>query len=155
MIDKRHIGHRFPSFSSIIEAGRVRLFCTAIGETNLIHADAKAARQAGYRNVVAPLTFPTAIAMDNPNPLRTIDLLEVDLAWILHGEERYDYFGPICVGDEITTNSRIGDIYERKCGALEFVLMELEMHNQLNQRVCNLRRLLIVRRPVIADPPGE
>ena len=83
MIDKRHIGHKFPSFSSIIEAGRVRLFCTAIGETNLIHADAKAARQAGYRNVVAPLTFPTAIAMDNPNPHRTAP--SICWRWILPG----------------------------------------------------------------------
>jgi acyl dehydratase len=154
MIDKRHIGHVFPPFSSIIEAGRLRLFCKAIGETDLIHVDAQAARQAGYRNVLAPLTFPTAVAMDNPNPHCTIDLLEVDLAWILHGEEHYDYFGPICVGDVITTEVKISDIYEKKGGALEFVLTELEMRNQFDERVCKLRRSLIVRRPP-TGPAGK
>jgi acyl dehydratase len=152
MIDRRHIGHEFPPFSSIIEAGRVRLFCQAIGETALIHVDARAARQAGYRNIVAPLTFPAAVAMDNPDPRRIIDLMEVDIAWILHGEEHYDCLRPICVGDEITTSLKIIDVYDKKNGALEFVLTELDMRNQFEERVCKIRRLFIVRRPRTAVP---
>ena len=150
MIDRKHIGHRFPPFRSLIEAGRIRLFCKAIGETSSLHHNVDAAREAGYRNILAPLTFPTAIAMDNPNPRCIIELVGVDIGWVLHGEEHYDYFDPVCVGDEITTELTITDIFDKKGGALEFVVCELQMRNQLGARVCSVRRSLVIRRPQAA-----
>lgn len=148
MIDRNYIGHQFPPYTSLIEAGRVRLYCQSIGETALIHSDTNFARNAGYRNIVAPLTFPTAVSMDSPNPRRVIELLDIDLARILHGEEHYDYFAPICVGDEITTESKITDIYEKKNGFLEFVILELNMRNQLDEPVCKIRRTFVLRHVV-------
>ena len=145
MIDRKYIGHGFPPYTSLIEAGRVRLYCQSIGETAVVHSDAKFARNAGYRNIVAPLTFPAAVSMDSPNPRRVIELLNIDLARVLHGEEQYQYFAPICVGDEITTESKITDIYEKKSGLLEFVILELGMRNQLDERVCKIRRTFLVR----------
>ena len=147
MIDTRHIGHEFTPFDTTVEAGRVRLFCRAIGETAAVHFDAEAARAAGYPNILAPLSFPTAIAMDNPNPRCVIDLLEVNIAWVLHGEEHYDYHAPICVGDRITTAIKIIDIYSKKNGALEFVVTALDMRNERAQPVCKVRRSIAVRRP--------
>ena len=154
MIDRKHIGHVFPAFESTIEAGRIRLFCKAIGETAAIHHDAAVARKSGYRNILAPLAFPTAIAMDNPNPRCIIELVDVDIAWILHGEEHYDYFNPICAGDQITTELKITDIYDKKGGALEFVVAALRMRNQLNELVCDIRRSLVVRRPQTKSSAG-
>jgi acyl dehydratase len=147
MMDRRHIGHVFPSFETTIEAGRVRLFCKAIGETNPLHLDPAAARAAGYRNILAPITFPTAIAMDSPNPRAMIELLGVNIAWVLHGEEQFDYFAPICVGDRITAQLRITDLYDKKGGALEFIAAAFEMTNQLQEKVCAIRRILVIRRP--------
>jgi acyl dehydratase len=147
MIDKSHIGHVFPAFETTIEAGRVRLFCKAIGEANPLHLDAAVARAAGYRNILAPITFPTAIVMDSPNPRALIELLHVNIAWILHGEEHYDYFAPICVEDRITAQLRITDIYDKKGGALEFIVAEFEMTNHLQEKVSSVRRSLVVRRP--------
>jgi acyl dehydratase len=147
MIDRKHIGHAFPPHTSLIEAGRVRLYCQAIGETAPIHWDAEIARSAGYRNILAPLTFPTAVSMDSPNPRRVIELLDISLTRVLHGEEQYEYFAPMCVGDEIATESKILDIYDKKGGSLEFVVLELNMHNQLDERVCKIRRSFIVQGP--------
>lgn len=154
-IDKKHIGHRFPPFRSLIEAGRIRLFCKAIEETSSIYLDARAARDAGYRNILAPITFPTAIALDNPNPRCIIELVGVDIGWVLHGEEHYEYLGPICVGDEITTELKITDIYVKKGGALEFVVCEAHMRNQLGECVCNVRRSLVIRRPQAMQATGS
>jgi acyl dehydratase len=152
MIDRKHIGHRFVPFTTAIEAGRVRLFCKAIGENRAIHLDATAAQAAGHRNILAPITFPTAIALDNPNPRAAIELVGVNIAWILHGEEHYECFAPIFVGDRITTAIQIVDIYDKKGGALEFIVSELSMNNHLDERVCNARRSLVVRRP--QNAPG-
>lgn len=150
MIDRKHIGHSFPTFRTTVEAGRVRLFCKAIGETSSVHSDPEAARALGYRDILAPITFPTALAMDNPNPRCVIELVGVDIAWVLHGEEHYSYFNPVCVGDEIEIELKITDIFDKKGGALEFVVMELDMINQLEERVCTVRRSLVVRRPTSA-----
>jgi hypothetical protein len=68
MIARKHIGRAFPPYTSLIEAGRVRLYCETIGETAPIRWDAQIARSAGYRNILAPSTFPTVVSMDNPNP---------------------------------------------------------------------------------------
>lgn len=108
------------------------------------------ARSFGYRNTLAPITFPTALAMDNPNPRCVIELVGVDIAWVLHGDEHYSYFNPICVADEIEIKLKITDIFDKKGGALEFVVMDLDMVNQLGERVCTARRSLIVRRPTTA-----
>jgi acyl dehydratase len=153
-IDRRHIGHRFPAFRSLIEAGRIRLFCKAIGETSAVHLDVEAARAAGYRHILAPITFPTAIAMDNPNPRCVIELLNIDIGWVLHGEEHYEYLKPICVGDEVTAELQIADIYAKKGGALEFVVCSLQMRNQFAEEVCRVRRSLVIRRPQTAGPAG-
>jgi hypothetical protein len=35
--------------------------------------------------------------------------------------------------------------YDKKGGSLEFVVLELNMHNQLDERVCKIRRSFIVQ----------
>jgi hypothetical protein len=62
MIDRKHIGHVFPAFRSTIEAGRIKLFCKAIGETAGIHHDASIARSSGYRAAIR-ISAPFALAI--------------------------------------------------------------------------------------------
>jgi acyl dehydratase len=57
MLDKSKIGFEFQSFTADVEKGRLRFFAKAIGETNPIYTDEAAAREAGYRALVAPPTF--------------------------------------------------------------------------------------------------
>ena len=146
--DRSYIGHVFPLFSTRIEAGKVALFCKALGEVEPIHLNATAAHESGYRDVLAPLTYPSAIAMERPDPNILNDLLGFELSWMLHAEEEYEYGKPICVGDDISTTMRLIDLYEKKQGALRFAVCELEMRNQFEEVVCTVRRSLVARRPV-------
>lgn len=146
-LDKSYIGHAFPPFTTTVEAGRMRLFCKALGIDDAIYTDAAAARAAGYRDLVAPPTFPTAISFDNPDTYGTLDLLNVDIGYVLHGEQEFEYFAPICAGDEITVNSRISDIYDKKDGALWFIVTDSEMTNQAGEKVCAARSVTVVRNP--------
>jgi acyl dehydratase len=147
MFDQSHIGHVFPGFHTRIEAGKVALFCKALGETGTVHLDQTAARAAGYRDLLAPLTYPSAIAMECPNPNMLNDLLGFELRWMLHAEEEYEYGEPICVGDDISTAMQVTDLYEKKQGALKFAVCQLEMRNQHRQLVCKVRRSLVARMP--------
>src|SRR5258708_8654871 len=84
-LDKKVIGHEFKPFSTTVEAGKVKLFCKAIGEEDPIYADEAAAKKAGYRAVPVPPTFLQAITNDDPERRGLVRLLNCELRLILPG----------------------------------------------------------------------
>ena len=84
-LDKKLIGHKFNAFTTTVEAGKIRLFCKAIGEENPIYADEAVAKKAGYRAIPAPPTYLTAVTNDDPDKGGLLRLLNVDIGLILHG----------------------------------------------------------------------
>jgi hypothetical protein len=145
MLDKNKIGHQFPSFDVYIEAGRLRFFAKAIGETNLIYSDESAAQSAGYPAIPAPPTFMFTVDLEGPELLPVLQLLKLDLGRVLHGSQEFDYFGQIYAGDRITQQSKIVDIYDKKGGALEFVVQESTYTNQHNELVGKAQQTLVYR----------
>jgi acyl dehydratase len=145
MLDKSFIGHEFPSFTVDVEKGRLRFFAKAIGETNPIYIDESAAVKAGYRALPAPPTIPFSLDMDGPELLPVIRVLQLDIARVLHGSQEFEYHAPICAGDRITVASRISDIFDKKGGALEFVVMESSYSNQDGDLVATARNTLVYR----------
>ena len=41
---------------------------------------------------------------------------------MLHGEQEFSYHAMAYAGDELTARSRVTDVYEKKGGALEFLV---------------------------------
>ena len=134
-LDKKLIGHTFKPFTTTVEAGKIRLFCKAIGEEDPIYTDEAAAKAAGYRGITAPLTFLRALQADDPNKGGLLRLLNVDIGLILHGEQHFEYFAPVVVGDKVTCQEKVVDIYDKKGGALWFVVQEMEMKDQTGKLV--------------------
>ena len=145
MLDKSKIGYECPSFTADVEKGRLRFFAKAIGETNPVYTDEVAAREAGYRALVAPPTFTMVLDMEAPEFLPLLDLLNMDIARILHGTQEFEYYEPICAGDRITITGRIADMFEKKGGALEFVVMEYRYTNQEGELVAKATNTLVHR----------
>ena len=146
-LDKKIIGHEFKPFSATVEAGRVKLFCKAIGEEDPIYSDEAAAKAVGYKAVPVPPTFLQAITNDDPNKGGLLQLLGVDIGLILHGEQHYDYYAPVHVGDRITCQQKVTDVYDKKGGALWFVISETEMKDQAGKPVAKARSITVVRNP--------
>ena len=48
-------------------------------------------------------------------------------------------------GDTLTFRPRVADIYEKKGGALEFVVRKTSVHNQRDELVAELRCVTVVR----------
>lgn len=145
MIDKSFIGHELAPAITEVEKGRLRFFAKATGNDDPIYSDEDAARAAGYRSLPAPPTFLFCLEMDRGNPFDFLELLKVDLGKILHGEQTFAYHAPICAGDRITFKSKIADIYDKKGGALEFIVVDTEAHNQEGVHVGDMRRSIVVR----------
>jgi acyl dehydratase len=148
-IDKKHVGHKFQAFTTTVEAGKIRLFCKAIGEENPIHLDEAAAKAAGYRTIVAPPTFITAVTNDDPHKGGLLKLIDVDIGWILHGEQHYEYFAPIHVGDRLTCQQKVTDVYDKKGGALWFVVSDIDVTGEGGKQVARARSITVVRNPTM------
>ena len=145
MIDKQFIGYEVPPTLWDVEKGRIRFFAEVIGATDPIYFDASAAQAAGYRNVVAPPTFIFGAESDSGVLMTLLDTLKIDLRKVLHGEQRIDYHAPVCAGDTLRFQTRVTDIYDKKGGALEFVVNDTKVTNQLGEHVSDLHSVIVVR----------
>jgi len=145
MIDKKWIGHELPASVLPIERTRLQFFAKAIGETDPVYTDAAAARDAGYPDLPAPPTFLFAAELDSGASDRLLSDLGIPLSKLLHGEQGFSYHRPACVGDTVTVRSTITDIYDKKNGALEFVIKTSRATNQRDELVAELRTVIVCR----------
>jgi acyl dehydratase len=142
MIDSKHIGMKLPAYKATAEAGQLRFFAKAIGETNPIYVDESAARDAGHPGLPLPPTFLFSLEFQIPsNAWR--DELGIITSRILHGEESFKYHRMAYAGDTLQFETRIADIYDKKGGALSFVVRESRVTNQRGEHVADLRSVLV------------
>ena len=130
MLDKSKIGHQFDSFTTLVEQGKLRFFAKATGETNPLYTNTEVAQAAGYAAVPIPPTYVFSLDLDSEELMPVVSVLGLDVGRVLHGAQEFEYIAPICVGDEITVTSTIKDIYDKKNGALDFVILENTYTNQ-------------------------
>jgi acyl dehydratase len=145
MIDRRFIGHTLAPFSVPVEAGRLRFFAKAIGQADPIYTDVAAARDAGHRDLPVPPTFLFCLEMDSPNPAGIRELLGMDYRRLLHGEQQFTFHAMAYAGDVLSFEQRIEDIYDKKAGALEFVVRRTRVSNQHGALVAELRAVTVIR----------
>ena len=145
MIDRQWTGHALAPTVFTIERGRLRFFAQAIGETDPIYSDVAAARDAGYADLPAPPSFLFSAELDSGATFAMLALLGVDIAKILHGEQSFQYHADVVAGDTVTVRSRIGDIYAKKGGALQFVEKLSDVVNQRAEKVAEMRAVIVVR----------
>ena len=145
MIDRKWIGHDLGTSVLPIERTRLKFFAKAIGETDPVYTDEAAAREAGYSDLPAPPTFLFAAGLDSGSLDRMLADLGVPIERILHGEQGFSYHRAVCVGDTITVKEKIVDIYDKKNGAMEFIVKTAQAHNQKGEPVAEMRMVIVVR----------
>lgn len=145
MIDRRFIGHVLTPFTAVAEVGRLRFFAKAIGETDPVYTDLAAARAAGHPSLPLLPTFLFSMEFEAPNPAEVQQLLGMDLRRILHGEQHFSYHRMAHAGEELRFEPRITDIYDKKNGALEFVVRDTAVTDAAGRPVARLRRVIVLR----------
>ena len=148
MIDHSHIGRTWTPYETVVEAGRLKTYAKAIGETDPVHFDEAAARAAGHRSILAPTTFVFCLGFDDPTGIAYLADLSIPVARILHGEQLITHHGDLCAGDRVRYTRRVNDIYAKKGGALEFVEFDTEVRRVPgDELVAELRAVLVMRNP--------
>jgi acyl dehydratase len=148
MLDRSVIGRELPSVSVTVELDAVRRFAGAIGETNQIFFDEAAARASGYRSVPIPPTYVFCLkhAVSSPDDVLRSLGVEGESGKLLHAEQSFDYVAPICAGDRLNFRERVADVYEKKDGALVFVVLETVVSDDDGRRMAVIRHTEVVRR---------
>jgi acyl dehydratase len=145
MLDQSFIGHEYAERVIDVEAGQLRFFAKATGETDPIYFDLAAARAAGHPALPAPPTFQFSLELMTNGEADALATLGVDIGKVLHGEQSFSHHGQIYAGDTIRLRSRITEIYAKKGGALEFVTTETVAENQHGAKVGSTRTVTVVR----------
>ena len=143
-IDRKHIGMRLPVFTASADAWRLRFFAKAIGETNPVYFDEAAAHDAGYPALPLPPTFLVSLEFEQTATAWREELGIVS-SRILHGEQSFVYHRMAYAGDQLRYESRIADIYDKKNGALWFIVRETRVTNQRGEHVADLRSVIVQR----------
>lgn len=153
MVDRSAAGRESKPALNEVEKGAIRRFAEALGETNPIYYEEAAARAAGYRGVVAPPTFPSALR--SGSDLRE-GLLLAPGKHLLQAEQSFEYARPIVAGDKLTVRSKVVEVAQRSTpsGPTDVVVIEDEGRDEGGALVYRSRQLWVVRNaPKTA--PGE
>ena len=109
-------------------------YALATGETNPLHLDHRAARKAGYADVVAPPMFAVVYSAPAMGPAIFDPDVGMNFSLMVHGGQEFRW-GPLVVaGDEIETTVTVKSIEERDGKA--FYVFESVSRNQDGQNVC-------------------
>ncbi|MCA6124511.1 MaoC family dehydratase N-terminal domain-containing protein [Bradyrhizobium sp. WSM 1704] len=146
MVDQSAVGREFTSVTARVEPGRLRFFLDTLGETNPVYRDETAAQAAGFTAAPVPPTYLFCLEMmDATMPFEFLTALGIDLARVLHGEQRFDYHAPVVVGDVLTFKPRVTSVTDKKGGAMTLIVVETEVTNQAGVHVADLSRTVVVR----------
>lgn len=132
-------------FSVEVERGRLRAFAKATGQDDPIYWDEDAARAAGHPSLPVPPTFLFCLEMERPDPAEMFARLGVDYARVLHGEQHFVYHRLAHAGETLHYTPRIVDLYEKKGGALGFIVWETRVEGADGLPVADLRSVMVAR----------
>lgn len=135
-----------------VEAGKVAEFARAIGSENPVFYDREAARDAGYDDIPAPLTFTRVAYFPRYRAGGDDSSFGFDLGFdperTVHGEQEYEYERQLIVGDTVDGTTRLADVYQKTSGsgrALTFAVLETTYTDQNGDLVLTERRTRIER----------
>lgn len=142
-VNTQAIGKTYEPTTYAVGREKIKEYARAVGETNALYLDEKAAREAGYADVVAPPMFAVVYSAQAVIPALFDPEVEMNFAMMVHGGQEFEW-GPLVVaGDEITTTATAKEISERD--GRGYYIFESVSVNQRGEQVCRGTWTHIVR----------
>ena len=131
MLDRSHIGMTLAPHTARVDAKQLMFFAKATSQPS--------------PDMTVPPTFLFCLEMEAENPTEMLDRMGIDIGRILHANQEFTYHRPCQAGDELTFQPRVTDIFDKKGGALEFVVKDTEVTDASGALVAELRSTIVVR----------
>jgi acyl dehydratase len=140
-----------------VEASHIMMFARAIDDPNPVYCDAEAAKKTEAGGIIAPPTFPQAVAQFDPDYFlrpkhgqpwfgsgRTASGIEgrPSSSGGLHAEQHFEYHRHLRPGDVLTVETRPGATWEKeskRAGKLVFTERITEYRDQKGELVITAR----------------
>jgi len=136
-----------------IEAGKVEEFARSVHDDDPVHRDADAAAESGFDAIPAPLTFTRVGFFPRYRPDDVDDMRPYDLGFDpgrkVHGEQEYTYERPLVVGDVLSGEITLTDVYQRESsggGTLTFAEFVIEYTDEDDATVLT-ERVTVIETP--------
>jgi hypothetical protein len=131
-IDRGFLGYALPRFKVMASAERIACFARAIG-------------MSGESPECAPPTFMKVVEGEDNSSRRILEALGVELSRVLHAEQQFDYLGPIRAGDVLDVERKVTDLYEKRGGTMDFIVIESSISREDGAPVGRSRQVVLVR----------
>jgi acyl dehydratase len=132
-----------PTEPYLVGREKIREFARAVFATSALHFDSEAASAAGYRDVIAPPTFPVVVQEKTLAQLLAAPDAGIDFSRVLHGEQRFSYTRPIVAGDELTATLSVASV--KTLGGNSMVTAETSIVDAAGAHVVTAISTLVVR----------
>lgn len=140
-VSRNIIGRSSPRFSCTVEAGKIKEFTAAIGETNeAFWADDESL-------LLAPPTF-SHIFRSGKMELLMSDC-GLDATKFLHGEHEIEFHRPLRAGDRLNYTIRVVDVREtagKRSGPMDIVVLETRVTDDSDEPVQTIRQTFVAQR---------
>ncbi len=137
-------GRAFPPVAPyLVGREKVREFARAVFATSPLNTDHAAAIAAGFRDVVAPPTFPVVVQEATLAQLLAEPDAGIDFSRVVHGDQRFTYSRPVVAGDELTATLAVTSI--KTLGGNAMVTAESTMVDAAGEHVVTAISTLVVR----------
>ena len=136
------VGRVFPpTVPYLVGREKVRDFARAVFADDPQHLDPAAARALGYADVVAPTTFAIVIQEQTLQQLIAQPDSGIELARLLHAEQRFRFTRPIVAGDELTAQLSVVGL--RAMGANAMVTSDTVITDAAGEHVVTATSILL------------
>ena len=142
-VNPQAIGKTYDPVEYAVGREKIREYARAVGETNPVHLDLDAAREAGYEDLVAPPMFAVVYSAPAVGPPIFDPDIELNFAMMVHGGQEFVWGPPVVAGDVISTAASVEDISERD--GRGYYVFESISTNQRGEQVCRGTWTNIVR----------
>jgi len=144
MANRALIGKETPTVTAEVLSEETIPFARALGDLNPLYLDEETAAKSEFGGLLAPPTFPVTLAAGNMDPDLFFEL-GLNFASIVHGEQEFEYFRPLKVGEKVTIKGRVADISEKqgKSGPLDVVVLETSGFDEEGEKIYTARMTLV------------
>src|ERR1700749_506119 len=122
------VGKEWDATTYQVGREKIKEYANVLGIENQVHFDLDAAREAGFRDVVAPPMFVVVYASPALLPALFDPEVAMNFGTMVHGGQEFEGGAPACSGDEVTTVAKCLSIAEKMGNG--FYVFETNSTNQ-------------------------
>lgn len=145
MLGSNIVGFALAPHRVLVEAEALRLYAEATGETRATYLDEAVARGAGHRGLPVPPAYFFCLNSTSGDQNAWREKAGFRRERLLHGAQAFRYLRMAFSGDTLQFDTRVADQYDKKEGALSFVILETRISNQLGEHVADMRNTIVHR----------